>query len=221
MACLSIKDLSGVNKFLGLRIKLDESKGYILDQQVTIDLLLKDLKSFQSMVGSLLWIARCTRPDICFAVHKTTRQTHKPTVKDWKTAERIMRYLKMSKDLKLHLSGDGSASKDMRIESWSDADFAVDKSDRKSVSGCVPTMDGSVVFCSCKKQSGVSLSTMEAEFIAASCGGVGSQNCMMRPQTTHCAGLPTVIGGTPMPRMNLLSPCVPVGWRVALFGGLG
>ncbi|CAH0484585.1 unnamed protein product [Peronospora farinosa] len=53
------------------------------------------------------------------------------------------------------------------------------------------------------------------------CGGVGSQNCMMRPQTTHCAGLPTVGGGTPMPRMNLLSPCVPVGWRVALFGGLG
>ena len=24
-----------------------------------------------------------------------------------------------------------------------------------------------------------------------------------------------------MPRMSLLSPCVPVGWRVALFGGLG
>ena len=36
------------------------------------------------------------------------------------------------------------------------------------------------------------------------CGGVGSQNCMMRPQTTHCAGLPTVGGGTPMPRMDLL-----------------
>ena len=52
------------------------------------------------------------------------------------------------------------------------------------------------------------------------CGGVGSQNCMMRTQTTHCAGLPTVGGGTPMPRMNLLSPFVPVGWRVALFGGL-
>ena len=43
MACLSIKDLGVVNKFLRLRIKLDESKGYILDQQVTIELLLKEL----------------------------------------------------------------------------------------------------------------------------------------------------------------------------------
>ena len=42
MACLSIKDLGVVNKFLGLRIKLDESKGYILDQQVKIELLLKE-----------------------------------------------------------------------------------------------------------------------------------------------------------------------------------
>uniref|UniRef100_A0AAV1TII1 Uncharacterized protein n=1 Tax=Peronospora matthiolae TaxID=2874970 RepID=A0AAV1TII1_9STRA len=48
-----------------------------------------------------------------------------------------MRYLKMSKDLKIHLGGDVSASKDMQVECWSDADFAADKSDRKSVSGCV------------------------------------------------------------------------------------
>ena len=52
------------------------------------------------------------------------------------------------------------------------------------------------------------------------CGRVGYQNCMISPQTTHCAGLPTVGGGTPFLRMDLDSPCVPVGWRVALFGGL-
>ena len=57
------------------------------------------------------------------------------------------------------------------IECWSDADFAADKADRKSVSGCVLTMDGAVVMWLCKKQSGVSLSTMEAEFISASQAG--------------------------------------------------
>uniref|UniRef100_A0AAV1TI21 Uncharacterized protein n=1 Tax=Peronospora matthiolae TaxID=2874970 RepID=A0AAV1TI21_9STRA len=31
-----------MNKFLGLRIELDESKGYIQKQQVTIELLLKE-----------------------------------------------------------------------------------------------------------------------------------------------------------------------------------
>uniref|UniRef100_A0AAV1UAA6 Uncharacterized protein n=1 Tax=Peronospora matthiolae TaxID=2874970 RepID=A0AAV1UAA6_9STRA len=129
------------------------------------------VKSFQSVVGNLLWIARCTRPDICFAVHKTTRQTHKPTLKDWKTAKRIMRYLKMSKNLKLHLDGAGHVSEDVQVECWSDADFAASKVDRKSISGCVLTVDGAVVLWLCKKKSGVPLSTMEVEFISASQAG--------------------------------------------------
>ena len=33
-------------------------------------------KLFQSMVGGLLRIARCTRPDIAFAVHRATRRAH-------------------------------------------------------------------------------------------------------------------------------------------------
>ena len=104
------------------------------------------VKTFQSLVGSLLWIARCKRPDICFAVHKATRQTHKPTPKDWKKAKRILTYLKMSKGLKLHLNGIEPTAEDVRIECWSDADFAADKADRKSVLGCVLTMDSAVVF---------------------------------------------------------------------------
>uniref|UniRef100_A0AAV1USB9 Reverse transcriptase Ty1/copia-type domain-containing protein n=1 Tax=Peronospora matthiolae TaxID=2874970 RepID=A0AAV1USB9_9STRA len=35
-------------------------------------------RQFQSLVGSLLWVARCTRPDIAFAVHKVTRRAHAP-----------------------------------------------------------------------------------------------------------------------------------------------
>uniref|UniRef100_A0AAV1U701 Reverse transcriptase Ty1/copia-type domain-containing protein n=1 Tax=Peronospora matthiolae TaxID=2874970 RepID=A0AAV1U701_9STRA len=42
MASLSIKDLEVVNKFLGLRIELDNSNGYVLDQEPTIDLLLRN-----------------------------------------------------------------------------------------------------------------------------------------------------------------------------------
>ena len=45
--------------------------------------------------------------------------------------------------------------------------------------------------------------------------------CVMRPQTTHCAGLLTSEGGTPMPRIGLLLSCVPVGWRVSLLKRLG
>ena len=34
---------------------------------------LPTIREFQSLVGSLLRIARCTRPDSSFAVHKATR----------------------------------------------------------------------------------------------------------------------------------------------------
>ena len=108
MKSLEIKDLGIVSKFSGLPISLDKNVGYVLDQKVSIDLLLEEyefdtangvrapiaedsnedndqqpeyvsvttanknanVKMFQSLLGSLLWIARCTRPDICFAVHK-------------------------------------------------------------------------------------------------------------------------------------------------------
>ena len=88
------------------------------------------IKSFHSLVGSLLWISRCTRPDISFAVHRATRRTHAPTLMDYKVAKRIARYLKGTRSLKLCLEHDDEKSMPLRIISYSDADFAADKDDR-------------------------------------------------------------------------------------------
>ena len=129
------------------------------------------VKAFQLLIGNLLWIARCTRPDISFAVHRATRQTHSPIMKDWKMVKRIAMYIKGTKTLKLFIGSTVKSMDPIQILSWSDADFAADKSDRKSVSGCVLTMDGAVVSWACKKQTGVSLSTIGAELIAASQAG--------------------------------------------------
>ena len=54
------------------------------------------------------------------------------------------------------------------LASWSDSDYAADKADRNSITGGVLTMDYSIVQWVCKKQTGVSLSTMEAEFTSVS-----------------------------------------------------
>ena len=70
--------------------------------------------------------------------------------------------------MKLFIDSTGKSMDPIQIESWSDADFAADKLDRESVTGCVLKMDGAVVSWACKKQNGVSLSIMEAEFMAAS-----------------------------------------------------
>ncbi|POM74260.1 Integrase catalytic core protein [Phytophthora palmivora] len=126
------------------------------------------VKQFQSLVGSLMWVARCTRPYIAFAVHKASRRTHDPTVADWKLAKRILRYLSGTKELRLQMRGDRRTEELLEVVAYSDADFATDKEDRKSATGGLVTMDGMPVSWTCKKQGGVSLSTMEAEYTGAS-----------------------------------------------------
>ncbi|POM72016.1 Integrase catalytic core protein [Phytophthora palmivora] len=123
---------------------------------------------FQSLVGSLLWIARCTRPDVAFAVHKATRKAHSPSMADWKLAKRVVRYLAGTKRLRLQMKGNRGSEEALEMVAYSDADFAADKKDRKSVTGGLVTLDGMPVSWICKKQGGVSLSTMEAEYTAAS-----------------------------------------------------
>ncbi|CAI5723087.1 unnamed protein product, partial [Peronospora destructor] len=96
---------------------------------------------------------------------------NKPTMNDWKMTKRVARYLKETKTLKLCINSASQQGDSIKIESWSDADFAADKADRKSVSECVLTMDDAMVSYPCKKQTSVSLSTMEAEVVVASHAG--------------------------------------------------
>uniref|UniRef100_A0AAV1UV27 LAGLIDADG endonuclease n=1 Tax=Peronospora matthiolae TaxID=2874970 RepID=A0AAV1UV27_9STRA len=60
-------------------------------------------REFQSLVGSLLWVARCTIFDIAFAVHKTKRQTREPWLHDWKPAKRVDHYLEGTKTMKINM----------------------------------------------------------------------------------------------------------------------
>ena len=52
-----------------------------------------DIELYQSVVGKLLYLSTCTRPDITFAVSSVARYTAKPTVDHWKAVKHILRYL--------------------------------------------------------------------------------------------------------------------------------
>uniref|UniRef100_A0AAV1UG67 Uncharacterized protein n=1 Tax=Peronospora matthiolae TaxID=2874970 RepID=A0AAV1UG67_9STRA len=111
------------------------------------------INAFQSLVGSLLWVARCSRPDIACAAHDATRQTHAP---------------RGTESLKLKMAPARPSRDPLQIETYLDADFAAKKEDRKSLKVVVVLLNGIVVLWTAKKQGGVSLSTTEAEFVAAS-----------------------------------------------------
>ena len=90
---------------------------------------------------------------------------------DWKLTKRVARFLKEINNLKLKMIVLRNEGNKINLASWSDSDYAADKVDRNSVTGGVLTMDGAIVQWVCKKQTGVSLSTMKAEFASASHAG--------------------------------------------------
>ncbi|GMF55875.1 unnamed protein product [Phytophthora fragariaefolia] len=81
---------------------------------------------------------------------------------------RVLRYLAGTKSLKLRAKGYDAVDLPLDVVRYSDADYAADKADRKSTTGGLMTVDGIIVSWVCKKQAGVSLTTIEAEYTAVS-----------------------------------------------------
>ncbi|WVZ70846.1 hypothetical protein U9M48_019482 [Paspalum notatum var. saurae] len=113
-----------------------------------------DQKEFRGMIGSLLYLT-ATTPDIQFTA--SPRTSHHQAVKC------IFRYLKFTPDLGLWYSSGFSLS----LRGFSDADHAGYRIDRKSTYDTCQLLGTSLVSWSSRKQASVSLSTIEAEYIAA------------------------------------------------------
>jgi hypothetical protein len=120
---------------------------------------------YMEVVGSLLYAAIATRPDISHAVNEVCRYMSCHGEKHWQAAKRILRYLRGTQTTALTFKPT-HAQPELRIEAYSDSDWASDTNDRKSTTGYVIKLDGCTVTWCSKKQSIVSLSSTEAEYIA-------------------------------------------------------
>jgi hypothetical protein len=87
----------------------------------------------------------------------------KPRRLDLNEALRIIKYLVATKNLKLKLYDESHKNV---LLGYADADWASDRSDRKSISGYICAVFGGTVSWSSKKQKTVALSTTEAEYYA-------------------------------------------------------
>jgi len=121
-----------------------------------------DQSTYKSAIGSLLYIAKTTRPDISFSVNKAARKCERPTKSDWNKVLNIFKYLNSTKEYKLKLDGQGT------LNAYTDSDFAGDIEDRKSTSGYLILIGESPICWGSKKQSIVATSTTEAEYVATS-----------------------------------------------------
>ncbi|KAJ2945210.1 hypothetical protein O0L34_g9279 [Tuta absoluta] len=116
---------------------------------------------YQQLIGSLMYIAIGTRPDISYAVSYLSQFNGHYGEVHWKAAKRVLRYLKATKDLKLNFkNGDGYPT------GYADADYASNVVDRRSYTGYVFKMCSAAISWESKKQRTPALSTTEAEYMA-------------------------------------------------------
>jgi hypothetical protein len=116
---------------------------------------------YSELVGGLMYLATCTRPDIAQAVGALARYMSAPQKQHWEAAKHLLRYVRGTVDFGIHFGeGDG-------LQGYCDSDYAGDLDTRRSTSGFVFTLHGGAVSWSSRLQPTVAVSTTEAEYMAA------------------------------------------------------
>eukprot|EP00961_Rhodomonas_salina_P082706 1111546-Rhodomonas_salina.1 len=88
-----------------------------------------------------------------------------------RAAERVLQYLMGTYDQGITYCRVDPGRRNV-LEGWVDSYYAADPDTRRSVTGCVMSMNGAQVSWRAKRQGCMTLSSSEAEFVAASQCGV-------------------------------------------------
>ncbi|QGA13501.1 hypothetical protein EYB26_001151 [Talaromyces marneffei] len=178
--------------FLGMRIVRDREKKLIwLSQATYIDKIAKlvdshqnddvpmsreellpyegtadysSIHKYQRKVGSIMYTAVSTRPDVAFAVSRLARFLTNPGPKHHKAADKVLSYLRRFRTYALKLGG----GDDYTVST--DASFGDNTLDRKSSQAYVMTLFGGTIGWQANKQDTVTTSTTEAELLALAQG---------------------------------------------------
>jgi hypothetical protein len=116
---------------------------------------------YSHIIGSLMYLAGATKPDISFAVNKLSIFTFNPESDHWCALECVMRYLRGTSTYRLHYTGYPAVR-----EGYSDSNWISDADEIKATSEYVFTIGGATVSWRSRKQTILTKSTIEAELVA-------------------------------------------------------
>ena len=135
----------------GIKLQIDENEKEV------------DPTLYKQIVGLLRYLCN-TRPDIAYCVGLISRVMEKPKTPHFLAAKRILRYMKRTLDIGI-LYPYGQKNIKEEVFGYNDSDWCSDKDDRKSTAGYVFKFGTTLISWCSKKQSVVSLSVCEAEYI--------------------------------------------------------
>ena len=127
----------------------------------------KEHEIYRSGVGTLLYLTKHSRPDICNPVRELSKTMDAPAPAHLKEMYKVIRHVLSTKGFGLKFE----LNKDMikwALKALSDSDFASDKETRKSVFGYIIYFCGIPIAWRSKGMKSVVLSTTEAEYMALS-----------------------------------------------------
>ena len=128
--------------------------------------LMKNPTLYRELVGSLIYLMYCTRPDITFVVNILSQFMSAPMDIHMNIAKGVLKYLKYTMNYELKYVPDTNK---LRVIGYSDSDFA-SSADRRSISGYCFQLNSNSALISwkTKKQTLVADSTCECEYVALS-----------------------------------------------------
>ncbi|GKB88201.1 ty1-copia retrotransposon protein [Tanacetum coccineum] len=152
-------DTGEADVILGIRIQKN-SNGYILTQSHYIEKTLKKFRHYDDrpvvtpfdpkvqlkknkgqsvsqlhytqVLGSLMYIMNCTRPDLAYSVSRLSRYSHNPDRGHWDALVRVLQYLKHTMAYGLHYTKYPPV-----LEGYCDANWISNHNEGKSTSGYV------------------------------------------------------------------------------------
>lgn len=135
---------------------------------------IQQITEMQEKVGSILYAAVVSRPDISFAASQLSQFTTNPSPEHLRYANRVLSYLQNTKYYAIEFLGSVEQATEVEtgddevLQLSSDASFADDPETRKSTQGYLMKLFSGPIMWQSSKQKTVTTSTTEAELLSLS-----------------------------------------------------
>ncbi|XP_076959153.1 secreted RxLR effector protein 161-like [Bidens hawaiensis] len=95
---------------------------------------------YSRIIGSLMYLMSCTRPELAYVVSKRTRYISNPSSTHWKCVIRVLWYLRYTREHGLHYNRYLAV-----VEGHCDTNWISDTNDYRATSGYVFTLGGAAI----------------------------------------------------------------------------